>query len=284
MSGATVTKLLRNVETRKMTITPEIATSLLEKNKINRPLSDAHVKRIAAQISGGKWKYNGDTIKLSDTEDVLDGQHRLWAVIESQRPIETLVAYGIEREAFATVDTLRKPRSGGDVIALAGVTRHRNQISEALKWLLRWQRGKLEEFRAPENRIENSDVEMAFAENPTIVRAVERAATLRSLGTPSVLAFIYYVIVNRNPELAERMMTTLEDPAGIGVNDPFYRLRMYFVADHHRRKEPLVTIALAFKAANAANEGRKLQALAWRSQGKNAEEFPKLQITPRKGG
>jgi len=180
------------------------------------------------------------------------------------------------------VDTLRKPRSGGDVIALAGITRHRNQISEALKWLLRWQSGKLEEFKAPKNRIENSDVEAAFAENPAMVRAVERAMPLRSLGTPSIIAFLYFVIVNRNSELAERMMATLEDPAGIGVNDPFFRLRTYFTADHHKRKEPLMTIALAFKAANAAHEGRKLQALAWRSQGKSPEEFPRLQITSRK--
>lgn len=279
MSGAaTVLKMPRNTEPKKILLTPELATELLERNRMNRPLSDSHVARIAGQIKVGRWRFNGDTIKISDTQDVLDGQHRLWAVIEAKKPVETLIVYGIERDAFATVDTLRKPRSGGDVIALAGTPRYRNVIAGALQWLIRWQKSCLEDFKAPQHRVENADIEHAFANHPAIVRAVERAMALRGLANPSVMAFIYYVMVNRNSDLAERMMATLENPAGVGVNDPFFRFRSYFTADHHRRKEPLMTIALAFKAANAAARGQKLQALSWKSQGKSPEAFPTLDV------
>ena len=60
-----------------ITLTPEMATELLELNKHNRPLSDGHVRRIAAQIQEGKWKFNGDTIKIAVDHSVLDGQHRV---------------------------------------------------------------------------------------------------------------------------------------------------------------------------------------------------------------
>src|ERR1700689_2182609 len=114
---------------RKILLTPELAAQLLDHNNLNRPLNDQHVKRIANQILAGKWKFNGDTIKLSVKKDVLDGQHRLWAVMESKVPIETIIVEGIEAEAFATIDTLRKPRSGADVLALKGATIYKSQIS-----------------------------------------------------------------------------------------------------------------------------------------------------------
>ena len=261
-----------------VTLTPELATELLEHNTLNRPLNQSHVQRIARQIMDDKWRFNGDTIKVAKTGDVLDGQHRLWAVLEAKRPIETVVVRGIEREAFATIDTIRKARSGGDTLALCGATRYRNIAAEALKWLLRWQKGILLDYRAPQNRIENSDVEAAYENNPQIVRAIERAARLRGLGNPSIIGFVYYVLSNRDETLAERMMVTLEDPSGVGVNDPFFRLRSYFTSDHHKRKEPLVTIALAFKAANASAEGKKIQALSWKNQGSNVEDFPGLNV------
>lgn len=259
-------------------LTPEKATELLEHNGLNRPLGDQHVKRIAAQIVAGKWRFNGDTIKVADTGDVLDGQHRLWAIIEAKKPVETIVVYGIERDAFATIDTLRKPRSGGDVIALAGNSRHRNIIAGALTWLIRWQRKVLVEYKAPQNRIENSDIEVAFAENPGMVRAVETAQRLRGLANPSIMAFFYYVLTNRDAELADRMIATLENPAGVSLNDPFFRLRTYFTADHHNKKDALVTIAVAIKAANAAHQDEKVKVLSWRNQGKSPEDFPALKV------
>lgn len=259
-----------------VTLTPEMAADLLEHNTLNRPLNDQHVARIARQIVDGKWKFNGDTVKVADTGDVLDGQHRLWAIIEAKVPVETIVVRGIARDAFATIDTLRKPRSAADLLSLNGVTRHRPAIGAALAWLLRWQRGCMEEFRAPKNRIENSDIEAALAAHPGIARAIERVRNLRGLVNPSLIGFIYYVLANRNHALAERMIGTLENPAGVAVDDPFFKLRCYFTADHWQRKDALNSIALTIKAINAAHRGEKVKLLKWHSQGSNAEKFPAL--------
>jgi len=249
---------------------------LLDHNTLNRPLDDNHVKRIANQIVSGKWRFNGDTIKISDTEQILDGQHRLWAVVEAKVPIQTILVKGIERDAFSTIDTLRKPRSGSDILALCGATRHRAHTSAALQWLLRWKKGIIETYRAPVNRIENSDIEVLYAENPGIERAIERVMKLRGLCNPTLVGFFYYILSNRSPELAERMVHTLENPAGIALNDPYFRLRMYFASEH--RKDPIITIALMIKASNAAFYNKELRSLNWRSQGERPEEFPKLEV------
>lgn len=260
-----------------VTLSPEDAMHMLESNASNRPLNDQHVRRIARQIAEGKWRFNGDTIKISTGNDILDGQHRLWAIIEAKVPVETIVVRGIEPDAFATIDTLRKPRSGADVLALLGATHHRVVISTALQWLTRWQRKCLEEYRTPKNRIENSDVEQAFTDNPGMARAAEAASKLRGLANPGLIAFFYFILTNRNPDLAERMMHTLEHPAGVGVNDPFFRLRGYFTSDK-ARKDPLTTIALMIKAANAAHRGGEIRVLSWRTQGSFPEPFPTLDV------
>ena len=279
MDGATVTKMsLKPIRPEIVSLTPELAVKMLEQNASNRPVSDHHVQRIARQIIAGKWRFNGDTIKIAATGDVLDGQHRLWAVIEAKKSVETIIVRGIEREAFATIDTLRKPRSGSDTLALHGATRYRNIMAGSLSWLIRWQRRTLEDYRAPQNKIENSDIEEAFAAHPGIARAVERAMVLRRLAHIGIMGFLYYIITNRDPALAERMINTLENPADVSINDPFFRLRAYFTADHHKNKDPLETIALAIKAANAASAKKRIEVLSWRKQGKRAEEFPTLEV------
>lgn len=260
-----------------ITLTPEVATELLERNGNNRPLSDAHVSRIANQIRVGKWKFNGDTIKIADTNDILDGQHRLWAVIEAKKPIDTIIVYGIEADAFATIDTLRKPRSGSDILALKGLRLYGTTTSTALQWLLRWQRKCLLDYRAPKNRIENSDIEMAFENNPAMVQAVQRIMKLRNIANTPIMGFLYYVISCRNPEMAERMVTTLEDPSKIAVSDPFFRLRTYFTANT-KVKDPIMTIALAIKAANAAKKGLRIERLNWNGHGNRPEPFPTLDV------
>lgn len=252
-----------------------MATTMLERNNLNRPIIDQHVKRIARAITEGRWRFNGDSIKIAANNDILDGQHRLWAIIDANQSVETVIVYGIERDAFATIDTIRKLRSASDTVALNGVTHHRQFIAAALQWLIRWQSGKLPRYRAPENYIENSAIEEAIGLHPFIGSAVDRAVRLRGIANPSIMAFLYYVLTNRDAAIAERMMNTLEDPSGIGVNDPFFRLRSYFI-DYRARRDPLVTIALAIKAANAAHAGRSIQLLNWRNQGKHAEDFPTL--------
>lgn len=278
MPGSVVEMKDRKLSTEVVEITPKMAVDLLEMNEHNRSISDQHVKRIARQIAAGKWRFNGDTIKIAGNAHILDGQHRLWACVEAKKPIKTIVVRGIDKEAFATLDTIRKVRSGADTLSLHGVTRYRGKVSEALKWLLRYQRKCLEDYKAPENRIENSDIEDAWRAHPYMVNAIERCAPLRHIGNTNILGFIYYVVTNRNPELAERFVITLENPARVSVNDPLFKFRAYLTQHTDRPKDSAYTIALAFKALNAAKTGRKIERLLWNRQGSRRETFPELKV------
>jgi hypothetical protein len=269
-------KSLDQYSSERTTITPEMATRLLEHNKNNRPISDPHVTRIADQIKAGKWKFNGDTIKIASDEQVLDGQHRLWAIINANTAVESIIVRGIDPEAFSTIDTIRRQRSPADVLSRKGIKVSRQVAASAITWLLRWNRGVLVDYRRPENRIENSDIEKNWPLHPGLIRAIEHTQKLRRLCNISVLAMMYYVISSRDTFLAERMVTTLANPGGVGIDDPFFRLRHYFTQDRITTLDPVYTIALIIKAANAAKAGREIKNLRWNNQGATPEKFPKL--------
>lgn len=252
-----------------------MAYELLDANKENRPLDHAHVRRIARQIMNGRWLYNGDTIKVCDTGDVLDGQHRLWACVEAKMPIETVLVRGIKKEAFTTIDTIRKPRSIGDVVALKrGEPAYRTPIAHALAWLYRFQQDIIPESRLAKNRIENSIIDEMLDSHPKIVDAVAVAVKLRKIVNPSLLAFFYYILNNRDEALAERLMNALSNPGGLGQYDPFFVLRLTLL--DRARRDHVSTIAIMIKATNAAHEGREVRQLVWRNQGEKGEAFPEL--------
>lgn len=271
--------LANPIRLNRVTLTPEKCLQLLESKFNNRPLNDLHVKRLAQQIKDGLWIFNGDTIKVSDEGEVLDGQHRLWACIEAKAPIETVVVHGVRREAFATIDTLRRARTPADMVALLGATRYRTILGTALSWLIRWEQGTLPEYRSPHNRVENSDVEAAFKKHPNMAAAVVKCMPLRRLCNPAVLACIYYNAANRNDVIAEMFVASIENPASLNVTHPFYQFRVHLGAyTGARTRDPVRTFALAIKSLNAVAANKPVRVLKWKDQGANAEPFPQLKI------
>jgi hypothetical protein len=98
-------------------ITPEIARRYFEANGPNRHISDVKVDSYARDILAGRWKVNGESIKFSKAGRLLDGQHRLLAVIKSGRPVQMMVTYGLDDDTMDTIDRGR-PRSIGDLLSI----------------------------------------------------------------------------------------------------------------------------------------------------------------------
>jgi hypothetical protein len=100
------------------TVTPKEAVIWLDtKNSHNRPISQSTVERYTQEILAGRWKSNGQAIVFSDTGQLLNGQHRLKAVVAANRSIETLIVWGVSDSAFDTIDDGNK-RSLADILAI----------------------------------------------------------------------------------------------------------------------------------------------------------------------
>lgn len=96
-------------DTSRMTyerITPEKAKVYLEKNvPNNRPINEMRVRNYVHDMLTGAWSDNGETIKFNTQGELIDGQHRLTAIVKAGVSIWTWVARDVDKNAFWTVDT-----------------------------------------------------------------------------------------------------------------------------------------------------------------------------------
>lgn len=76
----------------KMKVTPEMATKWLENNGSNRPLRKSLVDYIVKEFAQGKWSLTHQGIAIAKNGVLLDGQHRLYAIVQSGLTVEMWVA------------------------------------------------------------------------------------------------------------------------------------------------------------------------------------------------
>ena len=87
-------------------ITPKRAEKLLnETNLGNRKLRAGVVEKYAADMKAGKWLRNPQPIMFYDDGVLADGQHRLWAVVESGETIPFVVVHGVGKDVALNIDT-----------------------------------------------------------------------------------------------------------------------------------------------------------------------------------
>tara|TARA_R110000851_G_C12958259_1_gene554007 strand:+ start:109 stop:903 length:795 start_codon:yes stop_codon:yes gene_type:complete len=102
-----------------MIVTPDIALAYLAMNGGNRPMSDSHVEHLALIMKRGEWVFNGDSIRITTGGRLVDGQHRLSAIIKCGIPQKVMVVTGLDDSVFLTIDC-GKSRSASDSLAIEG--------------------------------------------------------------------------------------------------------------------------------------------------------------------
>jgi len=104
-------------------ITPKLAEQLLLTNhKKNRRIKPQVVESYRRQMEKGLWRTNtGEGIKISESNLLINGQHRLKAIIAYGKPVEMLIFAGIPEESMTCIDDGIK-RSLTDAMMINGKT------------------------------------------------------------------------------------------------------------------------------------------------------------------
>ena len=77
------------------TIDPETARQYLDTMRFNRPLDLVRVKQYAKEMQAGLWRDLSRYIEFTEEGDLINGQHRLHAVIESGMPQRFAIVRGL---------------------------------------------------------------------------------------------------------------------------------------------------------------------------------------------
>jgi len=117
--------------TRVETIDRNKALEYLSKNTAsNRRITRANVEFLKNEIINGRFIFNGQCITFDEDGNLIDGQHRLVAVSETDKTIEVLVTRGVKSNAFKTIDT-GKVRTAADVLSIEKAPNY-NSLASAI--------------------------------------------------------------------------------------------------------------------------------------------------------
>lgn len=101
-------------------LTPEIASDWISHtNTHNRRIIDSHVDQLAGEMKAGRWMLTHQGIAFSTNRVLLDGQHRLWAVVMSGTTVPMRIFVNEPPEAMEALDTGYR-RTNDQIISLAG--------------------------------------------------------------------------------------------------------------------------------------------------------------------
>lgn len=280
MTAEIVTPIARGAKARTRIepvterITPRRAAELLTLNHSNRHIRKSVVDRYVQDMASGRWEFNGAPIIISDTNILLDGQHRLTALVEAGVALDFTVIYDAPEHLRFTVDqgAARKP---GDILAFAGYAEPGSVASIAKMVMSR--EGGLTTISG--YRPSNTSIRDWVDRNPDVADAAEiyRIARRQTPANPTVVATAWYLCNRVDAEHAHdffvRRFIGME---GLTADDPvkalIKRLKEMSSRDSAAAKgEQLRYIILAW---NGDRDGKRLTKLQAPKGGWTRNNFP----------
>jgi hypothetical protein len=266
-----------NVHSNICLVTPEHAKSLLERNIKNRPLSKRRVRDLGNAMLKGEWRFTDESIKLDLEGRLLDGQHRLSAIVLTGIAQWTRVTRGLDTNAFEVLDRCKR-RTPADVLAIHGYANY-NQCASAASWLNRLTLHGGGKPDGPISSVEVLKYLELFPAIPVMVAAVKKYyvhRVFRTSGLPAAVA-----VMAAGPEVLEvpprvdEFLEKLGEGIGLSRKDPIFILkrRLERGGDHITRKERAVGL---IKTWNAFVEGREVSkiSLVTRADGSYPDVIP----------
>lgn len=109
------------------TVSPLTAERWLNENNTNRSLRPGVVEQYAADMRNGRWTQCAAPIAFYDDGDLADGQHRLYAIIESNTSQRFVILRGLARSDGLNIDTGLN-RTVVDAARISGADQHVSNI------------------------------------------------------------------------------------------------------------------------------------------------------------
>ena len=171
-------------------ITPAKAEAMLKQNTGNfRNLDENRVRLYGDEMKSGNWTLNGETIKFNG-KLLLDGQHRLAAIIKANVSVDVLVVRGVDADA-REVDR-GKPRSVGQWLNHQGVKNH-NNIAATARLVLIHRKGMWGSTGKGLGPVKDSEIyDLVESDEDRFQASYRLSARLRFVMTPSTMSAVLF--------------------------------------------------------------------------------------------
>lgn len=184
-----------------LSVSPELAAQWLKLNTNNRPLSKNTVQQLAAQIQRGEWQLTHQGIAFDEDDVLIDGQHRLAAIVKAGTTVPMTVTQGVPRTAFTVMDTGRK-RTGRDALALVGEA-NATHLAAALRGLHLYLQAPNSAWSGGSSVTSNDQLLVVLEKHPGVRDALHHGIALNRACRITVTAATigWYVTTETRPDI-----------------------------------------------------------------------------------
>ncbi|MEU1420495.1 hypothetical protein [Kitasatospora sp. NPDC005751] len=185
---------------RKVKITPEIAAEFLSRNSVNRRLDNGQVEALREAILRNEWQVTHQGIAFDRSGRLLDGQHRLRAIIDAGVPVEMFVFDGLSEDAFPVLDT-GKRRSAADTLSSTG-EKYLTLLSSTIRHVLLFRTMPNEPWTGVRSRVSNDRILAEYKANVDSYRVavtVGRELAKHMFASQTALAVGYFLTTEAAP-------------------------------------------------------------------------------------
>lgn len=240
-------------------ITPEMAARWLDKNTRNRKVRAKTVAAYARDMAAGNWLMTGEPIQFDTNGVLLNGQHRLHAVVKSGATVAIVVHRNIDPAAQSVMDTGRK-RTASDDLSIKGES-HTALLAAAARLALGVESGGPGDVGRYEAT--HSEIETYIERNPGLRYACEFAQQVarKSDCPPAVVAYTFHEMSKIDSFEAARFWMAASEKVGLAEGDPVIALTNRF-AEARRVRERLskrIYLSLIYRAWNARRAGKTMR-------------------------
>lgn len=207
-----------------------------------------------------RWNSDtGETIKFAIGGELIDGQNRLLAVIESGVTVDFDVVWDVPRDAMVVLDT-GASRTGTDVLKIAGAS-SRSRSSAIVRWSILWD-AKIYLGRGGTLSPTTTEILQRYLnEQGRYDSCATRAADCqnRGLGTGSAVGMAHYLFMCINVKQTHGFYDQYISGAGLNNGSPVLALRNRIARVRLDRITPAEQLALFIRAWNAYREDKTLE-------------------------
>ncbi len=269
-----------------MQIGPKEAAEMLRYNtdedgkSLNRPKSAKYARQaLARQMKAGRWIHTGQPIIFSDLPRLIDGQHRLEAIIEAGVTVTFDVRFGIADRAFSVID-IGKKRTASDIFAINKIPNH-TLMAAAMRWVHGYQQRDGFSGTARHGGTSNLTPEELFEvyhENVGIQESAHFGYLFAKSRTapPAMMTALHYLCAQKSRLQADMFFEMVGSGFGFPTKTcPAFRLhrRLLENATSNERVDYTTMAAYTIKAWNAMRRNQPVGILKWSA---SSEKFPRI--------
>lgn len=240
-------------------VTPADAKQILMAMPVQRPVRQSHVARMAAAMKSGRWLKIHQGIAFDTNGRLIDGQHRLNAIIAADVAVPLRVNFNEPKESFSVLDRHERRVLADDLVTSGSISGRQDSkiLAAAIRIVVFYDAGQHPGLARKSSSgkdavpVTHDEAWAALDRHQHLRAAVAYAMSRKPILPRGITAGLGALFMDANPDKAREFLDAVLIGDGVHVGDPAYALREFLTRGHLLSKNRPAIIVGTVRAWNS---------------------------------